>query len=330
MSEILLSICIPTYNRSHDLERCLKSILLQLEQNINLGDVIEVVISDNCSPDNTQVIAEQYQNKFKNFRFSKNVSNLGFDENVISVVQNASGTYCWYMGDDDMIINGALDFVVSLLKGHKYDIVGIEGEPTFDKNEVGYMVEKKYQPEKTEEVIGYNDFYFKQYLQGGFSFMIFDRNLWLSVLDRIDYLKHWLYYENVAKMSLVTKKPMLHIEQPLIMTGQDCRWSENGNELFTYLNSNRLRRRLMEFGYDKLRLTKELNVNNRRIPMILLGAKVRGLNCNLSNFKTMFESFAIPSLIQNIIASIIFFIPNSLVIFFRSMKRKVVNLEKNR
>ena len=45
-----LSICIPTYNRSEVLKESLMQ-LLKYE-----GDDIEVVISDNCSPDNTEEV----------------------------------------------------------------------------------------------------------------------------------------------------------------------------------------------------------------------------------------------------------------------------------
>lgn len=52
-----LSICIPTYNRSEVLKESLMQ-LLKYE-----GDDIEVVISDNCSPDNTEEVVRGLQIK---------------------------------------------------------------------------------------------------------------------------------------------------------------------------------------------------------------------------------------------------------------------------
>ena len=58
MSDVkpLLSICIPTYNRSGYLEQCLESIVHQ-----ERFDEIEVIISDNCSTDDTEAVCKKYK-----------------------------------------------------------------------------------------------------------------------------------------------------------------------------------------------------------------------------------------------------------------------------
>ena len=51
---VLLSICIPTYNRETYLAKTLDSIV---NQNIFLSsDDINIVISDNCSTDGTEAL----------------------------------------------------------------------------------------------------------------------------------------------------------------------------------------------------------------------------------------------------------------------------------
>lgn len=57
-SKFLLSICIPTYNRAHLLENTLQSIAAQ-EEFCNTLEV-QVIISDNCSPDDTERVATAF------------------------------------------------------------------------------------------------------------------------------------------------------------------------------------------------------------------------------------------------------------------------------
>jgi glycosyltransferase involved in cell wall biosynthesis len=58
----LLSICIPTFNRAYILEKTLHSIVSQkIFQDTN---EIEVIVSDNCSSDNTFEIVNKYIKKY--------------------------------------------------------------------------------------------------------------------------------------------------------------------------------------------------------------------------------------------------------------------------
>lgn len=54
----LLSICIPTYNRADFLQQTLTSITSQAA--FRDSEDIEIVISDNCSPDHTAAVAQPY------------------------------------------------------------------------------------------------------------------------------------------------------------------------------------------------------------------------------------------------------------------------------
>ena len=47
---MLISVCIPTYNRPEHLKNCLNSLVLQTDKKF------EVCISDNCSKTNTKKI----------------------------------------------------------------------------------------------------------------------------------------------------------------------------------------------------------------------------------------------------------------------------------
>ena len=69
---MLLSICIPNYNRKKHLNNCLNSILIsQKKSRIKF----EVCISDNCSEDNIEEIISNYK-KFLDIKFKRNKKKL--------------------------------------------------------------------------------------------------------------------------------------------------------------------------------------------------------------------------------------------------------------
>lgn len=109
----LLSIVIPTYNRAHHLGNNLQSIYNQVSDE----DLVEVVVSDNASTDNTQEVAYIYANLYSSFRYSCNEQNIGGDLNIAYVSTLANGSFIKLQGDDDYWLDGALiDFIGILLE----------------------------------------------------------------------------------------------------------------------------------------------------------------------------------------------------------------------
>lgn len=112
MGKILLSICIPTYNRASFLSEAISSVLEQITDDIK--DKVEICISDNASTDNTDNIVLSFQEKSNiNIVFHKNSINQGADKNFLKVIDIANGKYCWYLGSDDKISNGG---IIAILK----------------------------------------------------------------------------------------------------------------------------------------------------------------------------------------------------------------------
>lgn len=108
----VLSICYPTYNRC----KCIKT---QIERLMTcpkdiLGK-IEIVISDNCSTDDTQEIVENsIQNGFQ-CKYIRNKTNIGMDGNFANCLKIASAKYVWLLGDDDLILIESLAKIVNIL-----------------------------------------------------------------------------------------------------------------------------------------------------------------------------------------------------------------------
>ena len=112
---MLLSICIPTYNRPNQLPNCLHSIYLA-KKNSNLD--FEVCISDNGSEYDVTKIIQPYKDKLK-IRLNKNKVNLGYQPNLLKTISIATGEYVWAIGDDDLLIPGSLQKIEKLLNDNR-------------------------------------------------------------------------------------------------------------------------------------------------------------------------------------------------------------------
>lgn len=86
--EILISICIPTYNRADALQDCLESIVGSKAYDDN---EVEIVVSDNQSTDGTREFMMQFAKKYKNVVYNRNEINIGGERNFIKVLSIAHG-----------------------------------------------------------------------------------------------------------------------------------------------------------------------------------------------------------------------------------------------
>ncbi len=109
---MILSICIPTFNRVRQLDNCLNSILISKNNVDNFN--FEVCVSDNNSSQNTYEIIKKYS-KDLNITYNKNEKNYGFAINGIKTVSMAKGKYSWMIGDDDLILPETLSKLKKIL-----------------------------------------------------------------------------------------------------------------------------------------------------------------------------------------------------------------------
>lgn len=107
----LLSICIPTYNRAD----ILNDTLISLTQDPDFSDKVEVVISDNCSTDNTETIVNEFIKRFDNIIYSKNLENVK-DANFFKVLSLGKGKYLKLINDTIKFNNGMLKFILDKIK----------------------------------------------------------------------------------------------------------------------------------------------------------------------------------------------------------------------
>ena len=119
MAGEFLSICIPTRNRSSWLERALAQLAAEIEAN-NIGsEVLRIYISDNCSTDDTARKVKDFQARLPHLSYSRQMTNLGGDPNILHCGRTGTGEYRWIMGDDDTICPGGLGYILECLRKNR-------------------------------------------------------------------------------------------------------------------------------------------------------------------------------------------------------------------
>lgn len=91
----LVSIGMPVFNAQKYIRRALDSLLSQTYPNF------EIIISDNCSEDETADICKRYAELDKRVRLSINKTNLGINANFKIVYRKALGKYFMWAACDD-------------------------------------------------------------------------------------------------------------------------------------------------------------------------------------------------------------------------------------
>jgi len=123
MDAPLLTVAIPTYNRSALLDLCLSQMTPQVAAH---GDRVELLVSDNASSDDTAAVVARHQAEVP-IRHIQNAENIGPDANFAQCLQKARGKYVLIFGDDDVLLDGALDKLLPLLAEGNPGVVNLRG-----------------------------------------------------------------------------------------------------------------------------------------------------------------------------------------------------------
>ena len=127
---MLVSIIIPIYNVEEYIEECLESVYQQTYPHI------EVILVNDCTPDNSMKIANTIINKYKDkypTTIINHEHNKGISEARNSGMKIAKGEYIYFIDSDDAIIPDAIESLAQIAINNK-NIEAIRGKFTRDKN----------------------------------------------------------------------------------------------------------------------------------------------------------------------------------------------------
>lgn len=282
MKNIILSICIPTYNRAEYIGEAIQSVLNQITSDIK--GKVEICISDNASTDNTEEIVKKYQNKnICSITYHKNKENLGADKNYLKVVDIANGEYCWYLGSDDKLSPLGIHVILNEIANNKNDIYLFNREEyTMDFNHK--LTDSSWFNFKGDREFNFNKIEVAQYLKevvdlgGIFSFIssiVFKKENWDLVKNKEKYVGTLYSHTYILTSILKQKSKLKVIGRPLIM----CRinTSDNtfagilGNYKRLYIDYYNILIYIDIFGMDSTEVyyVKEILLKQRNLKVLL-------------------------------------------------------------
>lgn len=132
---LLLSLCIPTYNRLPLLTEALSAVIDQIDDKI--APVVEILISNNASTDGTESYVNEIIATYSHLqiKYFCNEENLGSDTNIYRLTKQAKGEWIYMLSDDDILLSGGLSKLLELIKKYPdfdafcLNMFGFESDP---------------------------------------------------------------------------------------------------------------------------------------------------------------------------------------------------------
>lgn len=124
---ILLSICVPTFNRAQSLENLFRNLA---EVKKAHGGQIEICVSDNHSTDHTADVITVWRDTL-DLQVQTQPRNIGATLNMMAVTRECRGNWTVFIGDDDVFdLQGLAALLVYLEQAGPADwlLVGVAGK----------------------------------------------------------------------------------------------------------------------------------------------------------------------------------------------------------
>ena len=182
MCEIILSIIIPVYNTALYLRRCLDSVL------INLDDQVEIIIVDDGSNDDSGEICDEYERRYKGVKVIHKI-NGGLSTARNAGLKMAEGEYVSFVDSDDLL---APCFGLDFKKWITYQWDILDYKCCFEKKE------NVFEPQGTKKATIYSTSeYLDLFIRNKFSNQICFRVYKRKLFDNVTFPEN-RYYEDIA------------------------------------------------------------------------------------------------------------------------------------
>jgi glycosyltransferase involved in cell wall biosynthesis len=107
-----VSVCLPLYKGAKFLGEAIESVLAQTYSDF------ELLIGDDCSPDNSAEIMKEYASRDKRIKVWTNETNLGHYGNYNACIKRVSGKYVKLFAQDDILHPQMLERFVNVMEQH--------------------------------------------------------------------------------------------------------------------------------------------------------------------------------------------------------------------
>lgn len=299
LKPIILTICIPTFQRSMHLKNLLDCLLPQLTSEV------EILIGDNFSNDGTQEVIEFFANSNSgiNMRVVFHPENVGFDRNLLSLIRDANGSYCWLVSDDDLIYPDMVNKIVTAVKKNlelSLILVNYNRTDKFNPSRRSLKMIDILENHLFEDV---NTFFFRKTSRSYMTFLganiiflsinIVSRELWLKVEPQCQQFVglNMIHLFIISKM--ITLCPQIYfLSSPAVsyLAKNSRQWDNDIHKDYLFYYPSYLK----EIGYDKSLVNKNFSEwpcspmtpaekISKFITRIPLGAKLIAVASSLKN-----------------------------------------------
>ena len=147
--EIKVSIIVPVYNVEQYLRKCLDSLIHQTLREI------EIIIVNDCSPDGSQAIIDEYVQKDGRVKIIVHQENLGLGGARNTGIDAAKGKYIAFVDSDDWVELNAYEYLYTLAEKEQVDVIAFSFRSCTEDNTVlsysHHLLENKWT--NTKEIL---------------------------------------------------------------------------------------------------------------------------------------------------------------------------------
>lgn len=185
INSTILSICIPTNNRSESLTYLLDSIKQNEDLN-KLKNYFEVCVSDNSQNNLTRNIVSKYKDCLS-IKYFQNSKNIGRTKNYLNVVELATSEFVWLVGDDDILQTNAIKNIINYLVKFNHmnfffvNAVNLKKEEIFFIEKFKNDISRRVSKIKKNKILKFFDLINPQFTKdflGGMYLYIFKKKYW--------------------------------------------------------------------------------------------------------------------------------------------------------
>lgn len=276
MSTPLLTIIVPTYKRSAQLEILLSTLR---DETAAVSRQVTVYVSDNCSPDDTPEVIARLAADWPSLRSYRHATNIGPEGNFCHAVAAVQTRWFWIIGDDDLPKRGVVAQVVMLLARLQPALVYMQSEwinPVLRADQ-GEQFEKLRFRSMDARTFAKTVHVWVTFISG----MIIDKQRLTAetdghALDRFDNTS--LIQLGWVLPLLKSGGPFLFVRERAILATKD---NTGGYALLTVFGANFARIVKQTFG-ESSDLARTLIVGNllHYLPGLIWGARNRAMTCH--------------------------------------------------
>jgi glycosyltransferase involved in cell wall biosynthesis len=265
-----LTIGIPTYNRPTELLDSVQSLVDQLTSN-ELCD-IEILVSDNCSLEDSNEVLFQISRVTPNLKIYRNDQNFGYDRNINNIFEKAQGLFVVILADDDRVKKNSLSSIYRTVVESQSDIILFETD-FFDSD----LLNKIQIEEDFFVSIAKSKFYprglslledLKVEMCGGITGFGMRRSLWLEADPKRFFDSNWIHLGVLLKV--ISNSSVSVIREKYFdyrMDNKESRWKELYVSLgiaSIYSNSGLLDFACCQIGYKKYRIEYLISILRKK------------------------------------------------------------------